>query len=462
MAYLFYAGDDRFGALGVSTSTEAYLPRSQGPLPRLAQAQQLSEIVRKVSDQEPVNAIERRMLAAGGSFGGTKPKALIDIGGEQWIIKFFNNEPIDVPLIEHAAMTLARLAGIAVAETRVLALAGEQALAVRRYDRDGARRIHCVSAGTALRAQTIAGQEPELGYPGLAQLLRRAGVADADQNLRDMQQLFRRMVFNILIDNTDDHEKNHALMVLAPTRQGRYRLAPAYDVLPTNSGQGYQEIIVGTEQRDSTLANAMSQCALFGHTSAQAAAEVIQVIQVVDGWRQHFAACGVTQADLDSLAERIDSDALLGQRRGFNPGDYAATMRRRCAGRAGVARSAGERTAQAAGLGRGAWDPGVGAADAAAADHWPQDGRPPQRCPAGGAGAQVFRQVRPHGRAADADLRPWPKPGKYHLQSAFCRLGESCCCGPVRRARSHLNSHPFGDARMHNGPAFRGANVEDL
>ena len=328
MEYLFYAGDDRFGALGVSTSTEAYLPRSQGPLPRLAQAQQLSEIVRKVSDREPVNDIERRLLAAGGSFGGAKPKALIDIGGEQWIIKFFNNEPIDVPLIEHAAMTLARLAGIEVAETRVLALAGEHALAVRRYDRDGARRIHCISAGTALRAQTITGQEPELGYPGLAQLLRRSGMADDDQNLRDMQQLFRRMAFNILIDNTDDHEKNHALRVLAPTRQGKYRLAPAYDVLPTNSGQGYQEFIVGTAQRDSTLANAMSQCTLFGYTPAQAAAEVMRVIQVVDGWRQHFAACGVTHADLDSLAERIDGNALLGQRRGFKPADYAAPLRK--------------------------------------------------------------------------------------------------------------------------------------
>ena len=328
MEYLFYAGDDRFGALGVSTSADAYLPRSQSRLPRLAQAQQLSEIVHKVSDREPVNDIERRLLAAGGSFGGAKPKALIDIAGEQWIIKFFNNEPIDVPLIEHAAMTLARLAGIEVAETRVLALAGEHALAVLRYDRDGARRIHCISAGTALRAQTIAGQEPELGYPGLAQLLRRAGVADDGLNLRDMQQLFRRMVFNILIDNTDDHEKNHALMVLAPTRQGRYRLAPAYDVLPTNSGRGYQEFIVGTAQRDSTLANAMSQCTLFGYTPAQAAAEVMRVIQVVDGWRQHFAACGVTQADLDSLAERIDGGSLLSQRRGFNPADHAAAVRR--------------------------------------------------------------------------------------------------------------------------------------
>jgi len=135
------------------------------------------------------------------------------------------------------------------------------------------------------------------------------------------------MVFNILIDNTDDHEKNHALMVVAPTRQGKYRLAPAYDVLTTNSGQGYQEFIVGTAQRDSTLSNAMSQCELFGYTQAQAAAEVMNVIKVVDGWRQHFTACGVSAVDVQSLAERIDGDQLLGQRQTFNPADYAPPAR---------------------------------------------------------------------------------------------------------------------------------------
>jgi serine/threonine-protein kinase HipA len=325
MEYLYYAGDDRFGALGVSTSEAAYAPRTKSPLPRLKQAQELSEVVHKVSARAPVSGLERQMLNAGGSFGGAKPKALIDIGGVQWVIKFFDNEPIDLPLVEHASMTLAKLAGITVAETRVVPLAGENALAVRRYDRDGLTRIHCISAGTALRAQTIAGQEPELGYPSLAQLLRRAGVTDEDQNLRDMRELFRRMVFNILIDNTDDHEKNHALQVVAPTRQGRYRLAPAYDVLTTNSGQGYQEFVVGADQRDSTLSNAMSQCELFGYTSPQAAGEVVRVIRAVDGWREHFAACGVTNSDLESLAERIDGDPLQGQRRAFNPADYATT-----------------------------------------------------------------------------------------------------------------------------------------
>jgi serine/threonine-protein kinase HipA len=323
MEYLYYAGDDRFGALGVSTSDETYIPRTKSPLPRLEQAQELSEVVHKVSARVPVSSLERQMLNAGGSFGGAKPKALIDMGGVQWVIKFFDGEPIDVPLIEHASMSLAKLADITVAETQVVPLIGENALAVRRYDRDGARRIHCISAGTALRAQALAGQEPEMGYPGLAQLLRRAGVTDGDQNLHDMRELFRRMIFNILIDNTDDHEKNHALQVVAPTRQGRYRLAPAYDVLSTNSGQGYQEFIVGVDQRDSTLSNAMSQCELFGYTRVQAAAQVAGVIKVVDGWREHLARCGVTQSDLESLAERIDGDPLLSQRRMFNPAEYA-------------------------------------------------------------------------------------------------------------------------------------------
>lgn len=329
MEYLFYAGDDRFGALGVSTSADAYIPRTQSPLPRLEQAQQLSEVVQKVSAKEQLNDIERKMLAAGGSFGGAKPKALIEIAGEQWVIKFFNNEPIDVPLIEHASMTLAKLAGITVADTQVVSLVGEHALAVRRFDRNGRLRIHCISAGTALRAETVAGQEPELGYPALSQLLRRAGVADDGLNLLDMQELFRRMVFNILIDNTDDHEKNHALMVVAPTKQGKYRLAPAYDVLTTNSGQGYQEFIVGMDMRDSTLANAMSQCTLFGYTPEQAAAEVVRVIHVVDGWREHFVACAVSPMDLDSLAQRIDGEQLLAQRKNFDPAGYPSTKRTR-------------------------------------------------------------------------------------------------------------------------------------
>lgn len=319
MEYLYYAGDDRFGALGVSTSSSNYSPLALGPLPRLEDAQQLSEVAAKIEASEPLTALEAKIIAGGGSpLGGAKPKALIEIDGQQWVIKFFNNEPVDTPLIEHATMTLAARAGITVAETQLIALVGTHALAIRRFDREQGQRIHCISAGTAIRAATASGAEPEMGYPALAQILRRVGIAQDDINLEDARELFRRMVFNILVDNTDDHEKNHALLVVNPFDNGRLKLAPAYDVLPTNSGQGFQEFICGNYGRDSTLENAMSQCAAFGLLPAQAAAEVAAVIDVVNTWQEHFAHAGVSERDIGSLAERIDGAELLTQRIDFD------------------------------------------------------------------------------------------------------------------------------------------------
>lgn len=330
MEYLYFAGDERFGALGVSTSDTQYLPREGGPLPRLDQAQELSDAVSKIAASEPITERERAVIRAGGSFGGAKPKALLAIGGEEWVVKFFNNEPVDSPLVEHATMTLAAKAGIEVAQTRLLTLAGGlHAVAVRRFDRKGDQRIHSLSAGTALRAAAAAGQEPELSYPALALLLRRAGVTESGANARDASELFRRMVFNILMDNTDDHEKNHSLLVVSPWENGRFRLAPAYDVLPSNSGQGRQEFACGDMGQDSTLENAMSRCQSFGLSAPEAARQVEQVIRTVDGWKGHFAACGVTSGDIEQLEQQIDGDALLGQRRAFDAGSYAATPARR-------------------------------------------------------------------------------------------------------------------------------------
>ncbi|WP_332827324.1 type II toxin-antitoxin system HipA family toxin [Ramlibacter sp.] len=330
MEYLFFAGDDRFGALGVSTSETQYLPRQDGPLPRLKQAQELSEVVAKIAAAEPITERERAVLRGGGSFGGAKPKALIGIGGEQWVLKFFNNEPFDSPLVEHATMTLAAKAGIRVAETQVITLADKlHAVAVRRFDRSGEQRIHGISAGTALRAAAAAGQAPEMGYPELALLLRRAGVAEGEANAQDATELFRRMVFNILVDNTDDHEKNHSLLVVAPWDNGRFRLAPAYDVLPSNSGQGRQEFICGDFGHDATLENAMSRCQSFGLDARQAALQVERIIAVVDTWKAHFAACGVSAGDIAQLEQRLDGDELLGQRRTFDAGSYASTPARR-------------------------------------------------------------------------------------------------------------------------------------
>ena len=330
MEYLYYAGDDRFGALGVSTSASSYNPRPGSPLPRLGDAQQLGEVAAKIEAAEPITDLEVKIIAGGGSpLGGAKPKALIEIDGLQWIIKFFNNEPVDTPLIEHATLTLASRAGITVAQTQVIALAGANALAVRRFDREPGRRIHSISAGTAIRAATASGAEPEMGYAELARILRRVGITQDNMNQRDARELFRRMVFNILVDNTDDHEKNHSLLVLNPLANGRLKLAPAYDVLPTNSGQGAQEFICGAQGRDSTLENAMSQCEAFGLLPREAAAEVAAVIDVVNTWKEHFARTGVTKRDIASLALRIDGAPLLGQRSGFDPAAYQSAPARR-------------------------------------------------------------------------------------------------------------------------------------
>ena len=119
------------------------------------------------------------------------------------------------------------------------------------------------------------------------------------------------------------------LLTVDPNANGRLRLAPAYDVLPTQSGQGYQEFICGANGQESTLANAMSQCDAFGLQPAQAAAHVVQVIRVVNTWRTHFASIGVSRNDLDSLAERLDGDELLSQRETFDAGKYQSAPPKR-------------------------------------------------------------------------------------------------------------------------------------
>jgi serine/threonine-protein kinase HipA len=319
MEYLYFAGDDRFGALGVSTSLTAYQPRLGGTLPRIDQAQKLSEVIAKIEASEPLNELEAKIIAGGGSpLGGAKPKALIEIDGEQWVIKFFNNEPVDTPLIEHATMTLAKQAGIHVAQTKVIQLEGVNAILIRRFDREKSLRIHSISAGTAITASTASGSEPEFGYPELARILRRQGIAKDNTSQRDARELFRRMIFNILIDNTDDHEKNHSLLLTDPFSYGTMKLAPAYDILPTNSGQGYQEFICGDQGRDSTLENAMSQSEAFGLLPIEAAAEVIGVIEVVNTWQHHFISEGVSAKDIALLADRIDGEDLILQRQNFS------------------------------------------------------------------------------------------------------------------------------------------------
>ncbi|MCY7389051.1 MAG: HipA domain-containing protein [Burkholderiales bacterium] len=314
---LYFAGDERFGALGVSTSEERYAPCARGALPTLADVDAVHELVRKLLADEMIgiDEVSRRLIAPGATMGGTRPKALIEIDGEPWVLKFAEAEMSSEPLVEHAAMTLAAKAGIVVAETRVIKLAKGAAVAIKRFDRAistvtgrvKTQRLHALSANVALKAAGAA-----LSYPNLAQLLRRRGSPVGGTDRQQMRELFRRLIFNILIDNTDDHEKNHVLLA---TDSQHYLLSPAFDVLPTAQALGYQSMIVGHEGTISSVENAMSMSQAYGLNRTEALAEAARVAEVVNDWQTHFAASSVDRNTINSLADQIDRAYLLVQRK---------------------------------------------------------------------------------------------------------------------------------------------------
>jgi len=314
LEYLYFAGDERFGALGVSVSEQTYSPHRTGPLPSLRDVDEIHELVRSVLENEPVPESKRRLIAPGATLGGARPKALIEVDGAQSVVKFAEpGDPTDAALIEHASMTLAARADIRCAPTRPIRMVDGHAVAVLRFDRQGsgasARRLHAQSAHVALR-----GEGSPMGYPELAQLLRRRAPVQQGMAKAQMRELFRRMVFNILIDNTDDHEKNHALLV---TDAQQYALSPAFDVLPSGQALGFQQMRVGDQEADSTVANALSMSPLYALSKSEAVKEAQAVAQAVEGWQQHFTACGVTRGDIDLYAEQIDRPFLRDQRREF-------------------------------------------------------------------------------------------------------------------------------------------------
>ena len=291
LEYLYFAGHDRFGALGVSLHESHYNALPANAIATFENLPQMQQAIQQVLAGEKLSEAHIRLLKPGPSFGGAHPKSLIEMDGKQWVVKFAETSEWDTPLIEHASMTLAAKAGIDVAHTRALALPQGHAVAVERFDRLENTRLHVLSAHTLLRA---AG-EP-MGYPELSQLLRI--YAQPSLIKQQQAQLFKRMVFNILIDNTDDHEKNHALI---RTDLGHYRLSPAFDVLPAAQGLGYQQMRVGINGHDSSIENALSEVAAFGLKLSEAKETVGDIQKIVKTWPQHFAKCGVKPIEIEML-----------------------------------------------------------------------------------------------------------------------------------------------------------------
>lgn len=311
---LLFAGDDRFGALGISISAEQYIPRTLAPYPKLNDLRWLAATMEDVQTQAPLTEDQKRLIQPGVTLGGARPKALLEIdnGRPPCVVKFSeSNDPVDTPLIEHATMTLAAKAGLYMANTHVLPLhngkARRHALTIQRFDRYGNYRVHCQSANTALRAAGL-----DKSYSNLATILLRLGHPDRQVLMRE--ELFKRMVFNILMDNTDDHERNHSIQY---SLDGYYDLTPAYDVVPSLQNMGYQAMIVGSMGSESTLENALTKINEFGINRKRAIQLIREVATVVDRWVDHFTGLHVNGYDMDMLVASIDRSALRTQRQEF-------------------------------------------------------------------------------------------------------------------------------------------------
>ncbi|XQU71616.1 Hipa protein [Cupriavidus sp. H18C1] len=300
-------GEDRIGALGFCMSDGTYnvehpVAFHRGDLHSLLEAAQALEL------QLPIDERLRQLLRPGGTAGGARPKATIDDDGRAWIAKFpAQGDDVDFCAVEHASLRLAADCGIHVPESRLLRLDRFSVLLVARFDRqhDGSR-VHFASARTMLMAEGIA--EPEMSYADIAEVARRFSPTPVD----DSRQVFRRMVFNILIENTDDHAKNHAFLHSAGQAM---RLAPAYDLQPQLQGLHYHQLVIGDQGSEPSLANALSQASRFMLSEQEAHAEVERLIDRVAKWRTVFEQSGVRPHDIEACAPYMMRDTRLPARR---------------------------------------------------------------------------------------------------------------------------------------------------
>lgn len=296
--YLLTGGGDRIGAFEFTPSTQP--PAAPAPA---ATYEQLQSAAESVECAQPLSSELEEALQHGTSIGGARPKATAADGTRHLIVKLSStNDTSPIVRLEAAALRLARACGISTPWSEVISLDGKDVLLVERFDRrhDGGRveRRQILSALSVLNLQEDEHQASS--YPGLAETLRRWG------SLEDAQELYRRMVFNILVGNTDDHAKNHS----AFWDGYRLDLTPAYDVvpLPRFNQESRQAMRVGEQGHVSSLTNARSQCAMFGLTPNQAKQIEDALVEGVRGrWREAFADAGVSE----QFIERCDGTTIL-------------------------------------------------------------------------------------------------------------------------------------------------------
>ena len=266
-------------------------------LPRL-----LSAAERVVGDVDS-NEDLRLLLAPGSSLGGARPKASVrDRDGALAIAKFpHKDDEIDTVLWEVVALSLAAKAGIQVPDWRLEKVADKPVLLLRRFDRAAGTRIPFLSAMSMLGAR----DNETRSYLEFVDALRQHGASAKE----DIHALWRRIVFNILISNTDDHLRNHGFLYDGPDG---WRLAPAYDLNPVPVDIKPRVLTTAIDLDDGTasLELAMGVAGYFELAEGEARTIVAEVGRAVGEWRKEAAHLGLTLAEIDRMASAFEHEDL--------------------------------------------------------------------------------------------------------------------------------------------------------
>ena len=236
------------------------------------------------------------LIAPGSSLGGARPKAnILDNNGALWIAKFpSGHDTKDMGAWEAVTAEMARKCGIEMAESRAQKFSNRQhTFLTKRFDRINGKRIHFASAMTLLGYTDGTKSAEGVSYLELAEWIGR-NCNNVSQNL---EQLWRRIVFNIAVSNCDDHLRNHGFLL---TPKG-WTLSPAYDINPDEHGMGLK-LNISEDDNSLDFELALSVAAYFGLDNATSDEIINQTKKVVSNWQQLATQYGISRSEQEDNA----------------------------------------------------------------------------------------------------------------------------------------------------------------
>ncbi len=274
------------------------------PVPRLFELERLRTLAQRF-EQDPGGAEEeaRDLAGVAGSLGGARPKANVEGDGHLWIAKFTSAQDTKpVERAEVATLKLARMCGLRVADARLELRDSDSPIAlIRRFDRRGDTRIPYISARTALDWQSEDGGF----YTDIADVIRQISSKPAE----DLHELWRRIVFTILVSNKDDHLKNHGFIYAG---NDRWRLSPAFDINPSPSRHRVLETgIIQGGSFEASLEIALEACEFFDVKVESAKAHLSEMADIISkNWKRALRSEGCTTDDVQTYADAFQHEEI--------------------------------------------------------------------------------------------------------------------------------------------------------